>query len=126
VREKYGSASWLAHDSQVKDLDGTATLRTPGGTVEARVALAGGTLKAVHVRGDFFESATAIADLEARLRWHPADPVAVAATVERWAASRPVETVPAEAFGRVILAAIAAAAEQAPYGCFVTPGAGHV
>jgi lipoate-protein ligase A len=120
--EKYALAGWVHQETAVKDATGVASQRTPAGTVEARVALAGGTIKSAAIRGDFFESDAAIADLEARLRWRPA--ATAAAIVAEWARGAPVETVPVAAFVRVVEAAVRNASPE-PYGCFVSPEAGH-
>ena len=74
--------------------------------------------------GDFFESESVLADLEARLRWHTSDRAAVAATLHEWARSRSAVALPTDALIDVIVAASESArAEDAmPYGCFVSPG----
>ena len=116
-RDKYASESWIFQRTDVPDSAGRAELETIGGRLDVRIALAGRTIKALHLRGDFFESEGAVADLESRMRWHPSDPEAVSATVEDWARNRSDGMLAPEALARAIVAA--AACE--PYGCFVTP-----
>ena len=123
VREKYATPGWIHQRTEVVDSAGGATVATPGGTLDVRVALAGRTIKAVHVRGDFFEDEVALADLEARLRWHSAEPAAVARTVRAWTARHATGTLPAEAMLDGFAAAVADAAPEA-YGCFVSPRSG--
>ena len=132
AEEKYSSAEWLQQRSSVIDREGAAEVRPPAGTVRAYVQMAGSTLKAVHVRGDFFEDAAAIADLEGRLRWHSTAEQRVEETVAEWARSRPAGTVPADSFAESIRLAIAragskesSAAQPEPYGCFVSPEVRH-
>ena len=129
ARQKYATPDWLDQQTAVADRSGSASVRTAAGTVRARVQLAGRTVKAVHVRGDFFEDAGVIADLEGRLRWHSTAAGAVEATVAEWARGRSGETVPSASFARAIEAAIgqalsdvSGAAPPRPYGCFVSPG----
>jgi hypothetical protein len=123
-REKYGTEAWLCERTLVPDETGAARLETRAGVVEVRVAMAGRTIKSAHVRGDFFESESVLADLEARLRWHTSDRAAVAATLHEWARSRSAVALPTDALIDVIVAASESArAEDAmPYGCFVSPG----
>lgn len=132
AEDRYATQAWLHQRTAVPDAQGKAALRTAAGTVEAVVELAGGTIKAAHLRGDFCEDGAAIAELEAGLRWHPAARERLLATVAAWAGRRPVAAVPPAAFVSVLAAAIAAAgrpappvAAPAPRGCFVLPEAGH-
>jgi len=137
-RAKYRSADWVFQRTAVPDALGAARLRAGGGLVDVRVALAGRTIKAVHVRGDFIEDEGAVADLEARLRWHRAEEGAVARTIERWA-ERHAGTLDPAALTRAVLAAVRRAEPaptaqreparqpprapaRQPHGCFVTPG----
>ena len=111
--EKYGTEAWVFQTTLVPDAAGSARVKTPGGLLDVHVSLVGRMIKAVYIRGDFFAPESAVADLEARLRWHPATPEAVAQTVR----SRADEMgIPPDA----LIEAILAAAQQAdPYGCFV-------
>lgn len=120
-RETYSSDTWVHQRSAVPHADGAAIRRTPGGTIEVHLALAGRTIQAARVCGDFFADAGAVADLEGRLRWHPSDADALAATVAGWARAWPATTLGSDA----VADAVAAAARDAgdPYGCFVTPEA---
>ena len=132
AEEKYASVGWVQQRSSVVDREGVAQMRTPAGTVRACVQMAGSTLKAVHVRGDFFEDAAAIADLEGRLRWHSTADDRIEETVAAWADSRSGGTVSASSFAQSIRLAIerarsmdATADQDEPYGCFVSPEVRH-
>ncbi len=122
VRDKYATREWVFQRTDVPDTAGAAELCTPEGRLDVRVALAGGTIKAAHLRGDFFASESAVADLEGRLRWHSSDPGAIAATVRAW--SRGDGALAPEPLARAIAAAVERAREPSdPYGCFATPEA---
>jgi lipoate-protein ligase A len=118
-RDKYSSEAWLFERTPVRDTTGAAKLDTGSGLVEVRVAMAGRTIKSAHVRGDFFESESALADLEARLRWHSSDPHAIAVTVREWSSSRSAGALPPDALVEVIISA--SVSDSEPYGCFVNP-----
>ena len=126
---KYDTESWVHQTTDVPDTNGSATVATDNGQLDIHVALAGRTIKAVHLRGDFFETESAVADLEGRLRWHAARTDGIRATVSRWAEATPECSLDADALTRAIIAAAEAAsaaeAERDPYGCFVTPEANH-
>jgi lipoate-protein ligase A len=126
---KYDTAEWVNQTTAVPDAIGSAKLKTPGGLLDVRVTLAGNTLKAVFVGGDFFAAEGAIAELEASLRWHSAEPNAVAATLARAYAVRAddLAAIPLESLAQTIeqavrrAQAIESAARADPYGCFVNP-----
>jgi lipoate-protein ligase A len=130
--DKYGTRDWVFQRTDVPDTAGTASLETRGGRLDVSVSLAGRMIRAVHVRGDFFESENALADLEGRLRWTPSDEDAVAATVSEWAMARATGTVEAAPLTRAVVDAARSARDgpdkpdraegTPPYGCFVTPG----
>jgi lipoate-protein ligase A len=132
-REKYLSPAWIFQTTEVADTVGTAKMKTSGGLLEVKVALAGRLLKAVYLTGDFFVAENAVADLEASLRWHSSAPEAVAATLRSIYERRRDELsmIPLTALTETIqLAAQKALAAEAsehasPYGCFVDPEAAH-
>jgi lipoate-protein ligase A len=132
-RDKYLTLEWVNQTAVVPDALGSARLKTPGGLLDVRVTLAGSTIKAAFIGGDFFAAEGAVADLEASLRWHSAEPNAVAATLARAHAQRggDLAAVPLDALIQVVQQAIrrARAVESAvradPYGCFVTPEGAH-
>jgi lipoate-protein ligase A len=126
-KDKYLSPEWIFQTTQVADSSGVARIKTSGGLLEVRVVLAGRTLKAVSINGDFFTSEDAVADLERSLRWHVVEPDSLTATVlnvfSRW--EEELRMIPVEK----LLAAIHRATNDArarlesnqPYGCFVNP-----
>lgn len=126
-KEKYVTPEWIFQTTAVEDSTGVARIKTSGGLLDVRVVLAGRTLKAVFINGDFFTSEDAIADLERSLRWHTSEPEAITTTVlnvfARWEAE--LRMIPVER----LLAAIHCATDEAisrlernpPYGCFVNP-----
>jgi lipoate-protein ligase A len=126
---KYDTAEWVNQTTAVPDAVGSAKLKTPGGLLDARVTLAGNTIKAAFIGGDFFAAEGAVAGLEASLRWHSADPEAVAATLAEAHARRAHDFsgLPLDSLTQVVQQAVrrARAAESAaradPYGCFVNP-----
>lgn len=113
-QEKYCTRAWVFQQTEVPDDTRTATLQTSAGLLDVRLALAGRMIKAIWIRGDFFADEESVADLEARLRWHSAEPAAVAATVRKHA---PLAAAP---LIEAILTAVAGG--RASRGCFVSPG----
>ncbi len=128
-RKKYLTHEWVNQTTAVPDAFGSAKVKTPGGLLDVRATLAGNTIKAIFLGGDFFAAEGAIADLEASLRWHSADPEAITATLAHAYSRRAndLAAVPLEALAQVIQQAVrrAKVAESAaradPYGCFVNP-----
>jgi lipoate-protein ligase A len=128
-RRKYLTAEWVNQTTHVPDTLGSAKVKTPGGLLDVRATLAGHTLKAVFIGGDFFAAEAAIADLESSLRWHSADPDAVAATLAHAYAGRaddltalPLDSLVSAVQQAVRRAELAESAARAdPYGCFVNP-----
>lgn len=135
VSTKHGTREWVFAPAALSEAAGTARARTPLGTIEVHAALAGPTLKAVWIRGDFLAPAEAVADLEASLRWHPSRPESVADTVVRSLARAGAggAGLPGEVLAAAVLAAIEDARRRLPadgdatvlrpYGCFVDPEA---
>ena len=129
-QQKYGRDEWVYRTQALPPTTGVASVRTLDGSLRVHVARTGGTIQAVSIRGDFFASERALAEVEGCLRWHPADPDAIRATVrdacERsgadWEATAP------DALVQAILTAaggIRPAAARETQGCFVNPeGAG--
>ncbi len=128
-RKKYLTHEWVNQTTAVPDAFGSAKVKTPGGLLDVRATLAANTIKAIFLGGDFFAAEGAIADLEASLRWHSADPAAITATLAHAYSRRAndLAAVPLEALAQVIQQAVrrAKVAESAaradPYGCFVNP-----
>jgi lipoate-protein ligase A len=112
-RDKYLTDEWIYQTTAVPDSAASARLKTPGGLLDIRVALAGQIIKSVFIGGDFFAADNAIADLEARLRWHVADPAAIATTLrqtyERWPIE--LESIPLDGLTEVVLTAVQRAVE---------------
>jgi len=132
-REKYLSPAWIFQTTEVADTVGAARMKTAGGLLEVKVALAGRLLKAVYITGDFFVAENAVADLEASLRWHVSAPEAIAATLQSIYTRRRDElsAIPSAALTETIqlatqkALAVEAPEHASPYGCFVDPGAAH-
>jgi lipoate-protein ligase A len=132
-RAKYSTDDWVYQTTQVPDAFGSAKVKTPAGLLDVGATLAGRTLKAVYIRGDFFAAENAIADIEAGLRWHPADPDAIAATLNkaygRW--QNELNQIPAADLVQAVQTAVQRAsivdakARSDPYGCFVNPQGGE-
>ncbi|MDQ7063348.1 MAG: lipoate protein ligase C-terminal domain-containing protein [candidate division KSB1 bacterium] len=130
---KYRNPEWIFQTADVPEAEGRAVLKTDGGLLDVRVSLAGRTIKAAYIRGDFFANEQAIADLEAHLRWHSSDADAVRKTVSR------VYHQHQHDWSLISLSSLCEAIEQAiehgahhlnqsgeqPYGCFVTPDRYH-
>ncbi|MFQ5418840.1 MAG: biotin/lipoate A/B protein ligase family protein [Anaerolineae bacterium] len=127
--EKYLRRDWVYQDIEVPDTFGSAKVKTPAGLLDIRASLAGRTVKAVFIGGDFFASENAIADLEASLRWHSSKPAVVAATLAQVYERRQAELngIPLADLTEVVQTAVKRAtiaeskARSDPYGCFVTP-----
>ena len=127
--QKYLTETWVNQTTSVPDAFASAKLKTPAGLLDVRLTLAGNTIKAAFIGGDFFAAEGAVADLEASLRWHSAAADAVAASLAQVYARRAADlaALPLDALMQTILQAIhraqlaEAAARADPYGCFVTP-----
>jgi len=82
-KEKYLNDEWIFQTSSVEDKFGGAKFKTPVGLLDIRVALAGGTLKAAYIGGDFFAEESAVAELESAMRWHSSQPEKISATLAK-------------------------------------------
>ena len=128
-RDRYGNDEWIHRSGTVPDTAGAADLRTPAGRLRVTVSMSGGIIKSIYLRGDFFSSEGAVADLEGSLRWHSSSPLELLETLREVRERHPADLadlVP-EDLGRVIDSAVARArspiGDPRPYGCFVTPEA---
>ena len=127
--DKYRNLEWIFQTVALPDAFGGAKRKTPAGLLDVRVTLAGTTIKAVLVGGDFFAGEGAVADLEARLRWHPGHPSAVEKTVreayDRHGAD--LHSLPMGGLIETIQEAVLNAGQMGAreqlqrYGCFVNP-----
>lgn len=123
--EKYLHPAWVQQAPEVADHFGAVRVKTPAGLLDVRVTLAGPMIKAAFIAGDFIASDSAVAALEAGLRWHAAEPGTVQATLEslygRWADG--LGGIPLEALSGAVNGAVAQAVSGAggQYGCFVNP-----
>jgi lipoate---protein ligase len=81
-REKYLTDAWISQTSTIEDTSGGCKIKTPAGLIDVRVTMAGSTIKAAYIGGDFFASDAAVADLEGALKWQPSRPEHVAARLE--------------------------------------------
>jgi lipoate-protein ligase A len=132
-RTRYRTDGWIYQTVSVPDTVGTSRIKTPAGMLEFTVCLAGETIKSAHIRGDFFASERALADLEGCLRWHPTGRQPVAKTLQSFFerhgdsfASIGKEEVSGgllQAIDRALLRAARISSD--PYGCFVNPGEAH-
>ena len=128
------TAEWVDQTTAVPDAQGSAKIKTPNGLIDVRLTLAGNTIKAIMIGGDFFAAEGAVADLESTLRWHSADPKAVAAALESAYTKRAndLPSLTLDSLTQVVQQAVrraqvAVSASRAdPYGCFVTPEGAHV
>lgn len=128
-KSKYLTSGWVNQTMAVPDTFGAAKVKTPAGLLDVRATLAGNTIKAIFIGGDFFAAEGAIAGLEERLRWHSANPQRVQETLAAGYAeyATQLNNLPMEAVQEAIQQAVRAAqkAESAvradPYGCFVNP-----
>jgi len=126
---KYRSREWIQQPVALPDAFGAARRKTPGGLLDVRVTLAGTTIKAALLGGDFFAGEGAVASLEASLRWHPAHPRAVEKTLREChgrhsgdLANLPLDALVATVQEAVQQAGQASARDQFQrYGCFVNP-----
>ncbi|MEI7770858.1 MAG: hypothetical protein WCI67_12750 [Chloroflexales bacterium] len=111
-RDKYQTDEWIFQATAVPDSAAMARLKTPGGMLDVRAALSGRMIKAIFVGGDFFAADNAIADVEARLRWHSTEPEAIVSTLraayERWPIE--LESIPLDGLTETVLSAVARAA----------------
>jgi lipoate-protein ligase A len=128
-KSKYLSPEWVHQTTAIPDTFGSATVKTPAGLLDVRATLAGNTIKAIFIGGDFFAAEGAVADLEARLRWHPASPERVRDTLVGGYAEHAdlLNNLPLDALQEAIRQAVRdaqkaeSAARADPYGCFVNP-----
>ncbi len=82
-REKYLTREWIYQETPVPDLEGGSLKRTRGGLVRVGVAMAGeAVIKGAVITGDFFATPQTINNIEAGLRWAPADRDAIRRVVE--------------------------------------------
>ena len=126
---KYLTPDWVNQTTAIPDTFGSARVKTPAGLLDVRATLAGDTIKAIFIGGDFFAAEGAIADLEARLRWHPASPERVRESLTAGYAEHAsqLNNLPMQALQEAIRLAVRdaqkaeSAARANPYGCFVNP-----
>ena len=132
-KNKYMDNDWIFQTTDVPDAMGKTLVKTPGGLLDIRLVLAGEMIKSVYIRGDFFTSEHAIADLEQSLRWHSSNENTMSGTLskvyERWSddlTNLPMDSL-LNALGTAIQEAkrISRKSMADPYGCFVTPGGTH-
>ena len=132
--EKYLSDDWVHQTTSVPDSNGSAKIKTDAGMIDVSVTMAGSTIKAAFIGGDFFASESAVADLEASLRWHAGQTNKVAATIGKIFESRGGEFggIQPEVMVEAVMKAVGRARvvesqmRADPYGCYVNPGGVHV
>jgi lipoate-protein ligase A len=80
-RSKYASAGWVDRSPATPDTAGHSRTKTDAGLLEVSLTLAGEVIKAIYITGDFFVDEQALATVERALRWRPAHPEAVRASL---------------------------------------------
>ena len=133
-KDRYLSDKWVYQTSSVADTFGSSKVKTPAGLIDVRVTMAGPTIKAAFIGGDFFAAETAVADLEESLRWHSSQPDKVAATLREayQRQSSEFNEIQADSLIEAVQKAVArarAAESQMradPYGCYVNPEGQYV
>lgn len=131
--EKYLMDAWVYQTTSVPDSNGSAKIKTDAGLIDVSVTMAGATIKAAFIGGDFFASENAVADLEASLRWHTSQPEKIATTLEKIFHRRKSEFngIQPEVMVEAVMKAVSRARmtesqmRADPYGCYVTPGGAH-
>jgi len=129
-KKKYLKEDWIYQTPHVKDAIGTAKLKTDKGLLDIRITLAGQQIKALFIRGDFFASENAVADLEGSFRWHSSNHQKIESTLNKvydlW--KNELSSLPYDSLLKTIYQALQRAKilerkqTSEPYGCFVTPG----
>jgi lipoate-protein ligase A len=126
-RERYLSPEWIDLEPTTPDSSGSASLKTDAGLLSVHLTLAGDTIKAIYITGDFFADEAAVAAMERSLRWHPAAQEAVQKTLTTLAQHEGVALphIPPDVVAKAIEMARAAAKRQESAalakGCFVNP-----
>ena len=128
--KKYLRDDWIYQTTSVPDSNGSAKIKTDAGLIDVSVTMAGATIKAAFIGGDFFAEENAIADLEASLRWHSSRQEKVAATIEKIFQRREGQfngikpQVMVEAVTKAVSRArvVESQIRADPYGCYVNPG----
>jgi lipoate-protein ligase A len=132
--EKYLTRNWVYQTTAVPDSNGSAKVKTPAGLIDVSVTMAGATIKAAFISGDFFASESAITDLEASLRWHSSEPEKVRTTIGKTFQTRKSDfnQIEPDVMFEAVMKAISRARisegqmRADPYGCYVNPGGVHV
>ncbi len=128
--EKYERREWIYQTPEVKDAEGMCRIKTQKGLLEVRLTLAGRQIKALFIRGDFFASETAVADVEGHFRWHAGQKEKIENTLDQLYRkhNEALSSLPRERLLQAILQALSRARvvekkqSLEPYGCFVSPG----
>lgn len=69
VRERYANDVWTMQRTRLRDMHGTAVMKTPEGLIRVYVATHGAAVKSTLVAGDFNAPPPRLTALEAELRW---------------------------------------------------------
>jgi lipoate-protein ligase A len=81
-RGKYLTREWIYQEAAVPDLAGSSLKKTRAGLIRVQVALTGEVIKSALITGDFFATPRTINNIEARLRWAPADRESIRQAIE--------------------------------------------
>ena len=80
---KYRHPDWLYRQTPQPDMNGMGLKKTDGGLLRAYVALKGPTIKSLLITGDYLAQEALFTELEASLKWSPADKTAIAEAVQK-------------------------------------------
>lgn len=72
IAQRYGNREWI-FGRATETPEGTAILKTPGGLLRIALTLGGDAVKDTLIAGDFMARERAVAEIEAALKWAPAD-----------------------------------------------------
>ncbi len=68
-RLKYENEEWIYHVRAPRRRTGFAQRKTPGGLIQAHLALSGGVIETIVITGDYFSRGRDVAQIESVLRW---------------------------------------------------------
>ncbi len=72
-QQRYQNDKWIFQHSPQADMNGMGLKRTRAGLLRTYIALKGETIKSVLITGDFFQGLEVFKEVEALLKWSPAE-----------------------------------------------------